>query len=62
MTDSDSKRILERKINRVTKKLATLKEREEHLSKHGHWDMGYLQGQLSVLQDWLDEIMEEEDE
>lgn len=56
----ENKKSLERKIKRATERLKALEEREEHLSKYGYWDMGYLQGRLSVLQDWLDEIVEEE--
>jgi len=55
------KEILQRKINNTKKKLMELEEREEHLSKHGYWDMGYFKGKLSVLEDWLDELNEEEE-
>ena len=53
-----TKRELERKISRAKEKLESLEEREEHLSKHGYWEIGYLKGQINVLEDWLDEIME----
>lgn len=56
----ENKKSLERKIKRTMEMLKALEERKEHLSKHGYWDMGYLQGKLSVLQDWLDEMAEEE--
>lgn len=49
---------VERKINRAKEKLKLLEERKEHLSKHGYWEIGYLKGQISVLEDWLDEIRE----
>lgn len=52
MTDRE----LERKINRAKKKLDVLKEKEDSLSKHGYWSIGYLKGQIGVLEDWLDEI------
>lgn len=55
------KEILQRKINNAKKRLVELEEREEHLSKHGYWDMGYFKGKLSVLEDWLDELNEEEE-
>lgn len=53
-----NERRIQRRIDRARKKLASLVERKEHLSEHGHWEMGYLQGQISVLEDWLDEIVE----
>ena len=49
---------LERKINRAKKILKSLEENEENLSMHGYWSIGYLQGKISVLEDWLDEIKE----
>lgn len=55
-----TKERLERQIYKYKEKLNDLKSREEHLSKHGYWDMGYFQGKLSVLEDLLDEIEEEE--
>jgi hypothetical protein len=55
-----TKERLQRQIYKCKEKLNDLKSREEHLSKHGHWDMGYFQGKLSVLEDWLDEIEEKE--
>lgn len=53
-----TERELERKINRAKEKLKSLKEREENLSKHGYWEIGYLTGKIGVLEDWLDEIKE----
>lgn len=49
---------LERKIERAKMQLAALEQRKSHLSQHGYWDMGYFQGQISVLEDWLDEEKE----
>ena len=54
-----TKERLERQIYRCKKRLKDLKDREEHLSKHGYWDIGYFQGRLSVLEDWLDEMEED---
>lgn len=51
-----TKKELEIKINRAKLHLKHLEEREEHLSKYGYWDTGYLKGRISVLEDWLDEI------
>lgn len=51
-----TERELERKINRAKKKLESLKEKEENLSKHGYWSIGYLKGRIDVLEDWLDEM------
>ena len=49
---------LERKINRAKEKLKALEENKDNLSKHGYWEIGYLKGKISVLEDWLDEIKE----
>lgn len=51
-----TKRELERKIKRAEDKLRHLEEQEAHLSKYGYWEIGYLKGQIGVLEDWLDEI------
>ena len=53
-----TERILQRKIDRARARLSTLLEREEHLSKHGYWEIGYLKGQLNVMEDWLDDMKE----
>lgn len=52
-------RQIERKLELAKKRLAPLLDREEQLSKHGYWDIGYLKGQISVLEDWLDELKED---
>ena len=51
---------VQRKLDLAKRRLQPLLEREEHLSKHGYWDIGYLKGQISVLEDWLDDLQEEE--
>ena len=56
-----TKERLQRSINRAKQQLEQLQEREEHLSKWGYEEMGYYKGRLSVLEDWLDELEEEED-
>lgn len=56
----NKERELERKIKRAKEQLAALEERKSHLSQHGYWDMGYLCGKISVLEDWLDEIKQED--
>lgn len=53
----DKERI-KRQINRCQEKLDALKSREEHLSIHGYWDMGFLRGRITTLEDWLDELEE----
>ena len=55
-----TKEILERQILHAEYHIKTLEDREEHLSKHGYWDLGYWKGKLYVLKDWLDELNEEE--
>ena len=52
---------LERSIDRAKKQLAELEAREKHLSKHGYWEIGYFKGRISVLEDWLDEILENDE-
>lgn len=56
-----TKERLERQILRAKGKIQALKARENHLSKAGYWDLGYWQGKLTVLEDWLDELKEEEE-
>ena len=53
-----SSKIIQRKLELAKRRLNPLLEREEHLSKHGFWEIGYLKGQISVLEDWLDELLE----
>lgn len=53
-----TKERLKRQVDICKERLNDLKSREEHLSKHGYWDIGYFQGKLSVLEDWLDEMEE----
>ena len=52
---------LEREIERAKMQLAALEERKSHLSQHGYWEMGYFKGQISVLENWLDEEKEREE-
>lgn len=52
---------IKRQIKRCQERLDTLKSCETHLSKYGYWDMGYFQGRLSILKDWLDELEENDD-
>lgn len=54
-----TKERLQRQIYKCKERLKDLKDREERLSKHGYWDIGYFQGKLSVLEDWLDEMEED---
>lgn len=56
-----TKERLQRSIKRAKEHLEQLQEREEHLSKWGYEEMGYYKGRLSVLEDWLDEMEEEEE-
>ena len=53
---------IQRKLDLAKRHLQPLLEREAHLSKHGYWDIGYLKGQISVLEDWLDDLQEEEND
>lgn len=49
---------LERRINRNQIRIKDLKERESNLSVHGYWDLGYFEGQQSILEDLLDDVKE----
>lgn len=49
---------IKRQIKRCQEKLNDLQSREEHLSKYGYWDMGYFKGRMTTLEDWLDELEE----
>ena len=53
----DERRI-RRSLDRARKKLATLAAKQANLSVYGHWEVGYLRGRISTLEDWLDEIAE----
>lgn len=58
-----TKEQLERKIKRVSEKIKYLKDKHgpnpsQNYTYHGGWDLGYFEGQLSVLEDLL--LMEEE--
>lgn len=55
-----TKERLQRSIKRARRQLELLEGRKEHLSKYGYWEVGYLKGKIEVLEDWLDEIAEEE--
>lgn len=50
---------LKRMIDRAEEKLKDLEKRKESLSKHGYWDIGFFKGRISVLEDWLDDIIEQ---
>ena len=54
-----TKEMLERQILRTKNRIKELEDKEEHLSKHGYWELGYFKGKLSVLEDWLDELKED---
>lgn len=56
-----TKRRLQKSIKRTKEQLEQLEERKEHLSQYGYYDMGYLKGRIEVLEDWLDEMNEEEE-
>ena len=53
---------VQRKLDLAKRRLQPLLDREEHLSKHGYWDIGYLKGQISVLEDWLDDLQEDKND
>ena len=49
---------LKRQIERIKKRIQDYEERKEKLSVHGYWDLGYYQGKLVAMEDWLDSILE----
>lgn len=51
-----TKERLEHRIERTKKKIKELEIRENHLSKHGQWSLGYWKGILTILEEWLDEL------
>ena len=53
-----TERQLRRQIERLKKQIQSYEERKENLSVHGYWDLGYFQGKLAVMEDWLDSILE----
>ena len=55
-----TERQLRRQIERLKKQIQGYEERKENLSVHGYWDLGYFQGKLAVMEDWLDSIKEDE--
>lgn len=55
-----TKERLHRMIKRNKVHLKQLQDKEENLSVWGYRDMGYFEGRLSVLEDLLDEIEEDE--
>ena len=55
-----TKERLQRSIKRTKQQLEQLEGRRERLSKYGYWEIGYLKGKIEVLEDWLDEMEEEE--
>lgn len=49
---------LKRQIGRIRKRIQEYEEKKETLSVHGHWSLGYYQGKLAVMEDWLDCMQE----
>ena len=50
---------LEHMIERNQAMLKTLQSNQDNLSVWGYRDMGYYQGRISALEDWLDEMEDE---
>ena len=49
---------IKRQIERIRKRIQEYEEKKETLSVHGHWSLGYYQGKLSALEDWLNSMQE----
>ncbi len=58
MREQQLKRQLKRQIERIRKRIQEYEEKKETLSVHGYWSLGYYQGKLSALEDWLDCMQE----
>ena len=55
-----TKERLQHQIDKAKKHIEELEKRKEILSEDGHWTLGYFKGRLTVLEDWLDELIESE--
>jgi hypothetical protein len=53
-------KFLQRQIAKAKARIEDLEARQDQLSQHGYWELGYFKGRLNVLEDWLDELMEVE--
>jgi len=64
MKMTDIKIKIQRRINRIENKISHLEPKPEMFNKEYYkgWDMGYLQGQLSILEDQLEDIVDFEKE
>ena len=51
-------RDLERQIERIRKRIQEYEEKKETLSVRGYWSLGYYQGKLAAMEDWLDYLRE----
>ena len=43
-----TKERLEHQIIRTKNQIKELEDKQEHLSKHGYWDLGYWKGRLTL--------------
>ena len=57
-----TKERLEHMIERNQAMLKSLQNNQDNLSVWGYRDMGYYQGRISALEDWLDELEENNNE
>lgn len=53
---------LKHMIERNQAKLKTLQNKQDRLSVWGYRDMGYYEGRISALEEWLDEMEEDDNE
>ena len=47
---------LRHRLKRAEEKYLVLKSKEEKLSEHGHWELGFWQGRIATLEDLIDEL------
>ena len=51
---------LKRRLKRAEERYLILKSKENNLSEHGRWELGYWEGRISALEDCIDDLEEEQ--
>ncbi|GAA0102564.1 hypothetical protein UT300012_32790 [Paraclostridium bifermentans] len=46
--------LLERRANRISKRIEEYEDSKQKLSNHGHWSLGYWKGKESEIEDTID--------
>ena len=45
-----------RQLERAKREVEKLKSKQENLSEHGFWDLGYFESKASCIESFLDEL------